>query len=131
MHSIVKKRLGILFPYFYIFLFGLSFLTISRLLLSIWNFDRVTNVKGWSDILLSGLRVDIATLSYLYVIPALITCLMMDHKSLKRIWHFLLRLWIVLSIWLLVFMEIVTPSFILEYDVRPNRLFVELSLIHI
>jgi len=125
MHSIVKKRLGILFPYFYIFLFGLSFLTISRLLLSIWNFDRVTNVKGWSDILLSGLRVDIATLSYLYVIPALITCLMMDHKSLKRIWHFLLRLWIVLSIWLLVFMEIVTPSFILEYDVRPNRLFVE------
>ena len=27
--------------------------------------------------------------------------------------------------WLLIFMETVTPSFIMEYDVRPNRLFVE------
>ncbi|MDE0742849.1 MAG: LTA synthase family protein [Woeseiaceae bacterium] len=90
-----------------------------------WNFDRVTNVNGWSEIFISGLRVDIATLSYLFVIPALITCLMINYKNLKKIWLFFLRIWIVLSIWLLVFMEVVTPSFILEYDVRPNRLFVE------
>ena len=125
MHSLVIKRLGIFSPYLYIFLFGLSFLTISRFFLSMWNFDRVTNVNGWSEIFISGLRVDIATLSYLFVIPALITCLMINYKNLKKIWLFLLRIWIVLSIWLLVFMEVVTPSFILEYDVRPNRLFVE------
>ena len=125
MHSLVIKRLGIFSPYLYIFLFGLSFLTISRFILSMWNFDRVTNVNGWSEIFISGLRVDIATLSYLFVIPALITCLMINYKNLKKIWLFFLRIWIVLSIWLLVFMEVVTPSFILEYDVRPNRLFVE------
>ena len=125
MHSLVIKRLGIFSPYLYIFLFGLSFLTISRFFLSMWNFDRVTNVNGWSEIFISGLRVDIATLSYLFVIPALITCLMINYKNLKKIWLFFLRIWIVLSIWLLVFMEVVTPSFILEYDVRPNRLFVE------
>jgi len=125
MHSLVIKRLGIFSPYLYIFLFGLSFLTISRFFLSMWNFDRVTNVNGWSEIFISGLRVDIATLSYLFAIPALITCLMINYKNLKKIWLFFLRIWIVLSIWLLVFMEVVTPSFILEYDVRPNRLFVE------
>ena len=125
MHSLVIKRLGIFSPYLYIFLFGLIFLTISRFFLSMWNFDRVTNVNGWSEIFISGLRVDIATLSYLFVIPALITCLMINYKNLKKIWLFFLRIWIVLSIWLLVFMEVVTPSFILEYDVRPNRLFVE------
>ena len=102
MHSLVIKRLGIFSPYLYIFLFGLSFLTISRFFLSMWNFDRVTNVNGWSEIFISGLRVDIATLSYLFAIPALITCLMINYKNLKKIWLFFLRIWIVLSMIALV-----------------------------
>jgi phosphoglycerol transferase MdoB-like AlkP superfamily enzyme len=51
--------------------------------------------------------------------------MMINNISIQRVWNFILRVWITLTIWLLVFMEIVTPSFILEYDVRPNRLFIE------
>jgi phosphoglycerol transferase MdoB-like AlkP superfamily enzyme len=125
MQYFIKKYLTNLSPFFYLFLFGLSFLSLSRFLLGIWHFDRVSNVQGWSEIILSGLRIDIASLSYLYLLPALISCMMINNKNIQRIWGYILRLWITFTVWLLVFMEIVTPSFILEYDVRPNRLFVE------
>ena len=125
MQYFVKKYLGSLAPFFFLFLFGLIFLSLSRFFLGVWHFDRVSNVQGWSEIILSGLRIDIASLSYLYLVPALISCMMINNISIQRVWNFILRVWITLTIWLLVFMEIVTPSFILEYDVRPNRLFIE------
>ena len=93
--------------------------------MSIWHFNRVDNADGWIEIILSGLRIDIATLSYIFIIPALVTCLGINQKYFNRVWNFIIRAWVSLALWLLVFMEIVTPSFILEYDVRPNRLFVE------
>jgi phosphoglycerol transferase MdoB-like AlkP superfamily enzyme len=104
---------------------ALVFLTISRVFMSIWHFNRVDNANGWIEIILSGLRIDIATLSYIFIIPALVTCLGINQKYFNRVWNFIIRAWVSLALWLLVFMEIVTPSFILEYDVRPNRLFVE------
>ena len=125
MQYFVKKYLSSLAPFFFLFLFGLIFLSLSRFFLGVWHFDRVSNVQGWSEIILSGLRIDIASLSYLYLVPALISCMMINNISIQRVWNFILRVWITLTIWLLVFMEIVTPSFILEYDVRPNRLFIE------
>ena len=125
MQYFVKKYLSSLSPFFFLFLFGLIFLSLSRFFLGVWHFDRVSNVQGWSEIILSGLRIDIASLSYLYLVPALISCMMINNISIQRVWNFILRVWITLTIWLLVFMEIVTPSFILEYDVRPNRLFIE------
>ena len=125
MQYFVKKYLSSLSPFFFLFLFGLIFLSLSRFFLGVWHFDRVSNVQGWSEIVLSGLRIDIASLSYLYLVPALISCMMINNISIQRVWNFILRVWITLTIWLLVFMEIVTPSFILEYDVRPNRLFIE------
>ena len=125
MQYFLKKYLSSLSPFFFLFLFGLIFLSLSRFFLGVWHFDRVSNVQGWSEIILSGLRIDIASLSYLYLVPALISCMMINNISIQRVWNFILRVWITLTIWLLVFMEIVTPSFILEYDVRPNRLFIE------
>ncbi|SUQ23974.1 phosphoglycerol transferase [Vibrio mimicus] len=37
----------------------------------------------------------------------------------------MLRAWITAGLWLVVYMEVATPPFIIEYDLRPNRLFVE------
>ena len=122
--SINKFSLA-LSPFIVTLLVALVFLSASRLLLGIWHFDRVVNADGWSEIILSGLRIDIATLSYLFIIPALITCLGINQKYFNRAWNFIIRVWATVSLWLLVFMEIITPSFILEYDVRPNRLFIE------
>nr|QIH44557.1 LTA synthase family protein [Vibrio ziniensis] len=98
---------------------------ISRVGLSLWHFERVVEAQGWYEILLSGLRVDIASISYLLILPALLASLISGEHFVGRIWNWVLRIWITAGIWFVVYMEAVTPPFIMEYDLRPNRLFVE------
>jgi len=125
MALILKKRLGVLFPIAAVFMLCLIIFTFSRLSLALWQSERVTDVAGWGTILLSGLRIDISSLCYLLVLPALLASLFLSNNSIGRILSLFLRLWIVAAVWLVVYMEMVTPSFILEFDVRPNRLFIE------
>ncbi|MGF1887537.1 LTA synthase family protein [Photobacterium profundum] len=120
-----KRRSGIFYPIFTTFIICLFILTFSRVGLSLWQHDRVSDATGWSTILLSGLRIDISSLCYLLILPALLTCIILTKGTVGRIWLIILRLWIVASLWFVVYMELATPSFIMEYDVRPNRLFVE------
>jgi len=121
----MKKRLGLLFPILSLFLLLLLILSASRLALSLWQFSRVNSVHGWLPILFGGLRIDISTLCYLLGVPALLSCFMPVKGRAGQISKFILCLFIVFAFWLLIFMEVVTPPFILEYDLRPNRLFVE------
>ena len=125
MKSIKRTKIGILSPFISVILFVIIFLSLSRFLLAFWQFDRVSNAEGWNELFFSGLRIDIATVSYLYILPALISSVIVSNSTIYRFWQYILRVWVTFSIWLLVFMETVTPSFIIEYDVRPNRLFVE------
>lgn len=125
MAAVVKKRLGILYPLCGTFLICLAVLALSRLGLSVWQGDRVNDANGWAAILLNGFRIDISTVSYLLILPSLLTCLFAGNGHLGKGWLFILRLWIVFGLWFLVYMELATPSFIMEYDVRPNRLFIE------
>ena len=125
MSCALKKRLGVLFPIVATFFLCLFIFMLSRLSLSLWQSERINDVAGWGTVFLSGLRIDIASLGYLLALPALFTCLFLNNNSLGRGCALLLRIWIVLGLWVVVYMEVVTPSFIIEYDVRPNRLFVE------
>ncbi|MCF7361503.1 LTA synthase family protein [Vibrio sp. A1-b2] len=99
--------------------------TLSRIGLSLWHFDRVSDAHGWVEILLSGLRVDFASVSYLFILPALLASLLSGDHVIGRVWNWILRIWITAGLWLVVYMEAATPPFIIEYDLRPNRLFVE------
>ncbi|NBI51319.1 LTA synthase family protein [Photobacterium alginatilyticum] len=125
MTNIVRKRLGVIYPIATAFLIFLLLLSFSRIGLSLWQSDRVSDANGWLNIIISGIRIDIATLSYLLILPGLLTCILAGKGVIGRTWLFILRLWLVAGLWLLVYMELATPSFIMEYDVRPNRLFVE------
>ncbi len=97
----------------------------SRLGLSLWQFERVAEAGGWGHLFLQGLRVDIATLCWLWGIAALGTALFGGNSGLGRVWTPILRLWLTFGLWLIVFLETSTPSFIDEYGIRPNRLYVE------
>lgn len=125
MSFTLKKRFSVLFPIVTTFLLCLFIFMISRLSLSLWQAERINDVSGWGTIFLSGLRIDISSLGYLLALPALFTCLFLNNNLIGKICSLLLRLWIIASLWLVVYMEVVTASFILEYDQRPNRLFVE------
>jgi len=120
-----KIHFGPLQPIITFALIAFSILTISRLGLTIWLSDRVSNVNGWSDVLLQGARIDIATLCWLFILPSLLASLIPMRGIIGKIWRLILRIWLVLGLWIIVYMELATPSFIMEYDLRPNRLFVE------
>ncbi|WP_146866956.1 LTA synthase family protein, partial [Aliivibrio fischeri] len=121
----LKSKLGVLYPVITAFIICLAILTISRLLLIIWQWDRVTDANGFSEVILSGLRVDVSSLCYLFILPALFSSILSSDTIIGKFWTHILRIWITVSIWLIVYMEAATAPFILEYDLRPNRLFIE------
>ncbi|RUO56511.1 sulfatase [Pseudidiomarina homiensis] len=106
---------------------GLVGLTMSRLLLFWLYFERVSTMPDWPTLLLSGIRADLIVIGYLLSIPLLIAPLLLL-PVLRRWWTTFLRIWLVIGLLFLFFMEAATPAFIAQYDVRPNRLFIEYLL---
>ncbi len=121
----IKQWLGPFWPIAVFSFIALVSLSASRIGLGVWQLERVDAVAGWPEMLLQGLRVDIATLCWLWGVPAMLTMLLAGPHTIGRAWLQLIRVWLTLGVWLMLFLEISTPSFVTEYGVRPNRLYVE------
>ncbi len=102
-------------------LLTLVFLTLCRVGLSLWLWSRVQPAGGLWPILLGGWRIDLSLLAMVCAVPALLSPWLGHRQWPTRITCWWYRLW-----WLLfVLLEVSTPQFLLEYDTRPNRLYVE------
>ncbi|WP_349919948.1 LTA synthase family protein [Aeromonas veronii] len=121
----IRNWLGPFWPIAVFSVIALFALSASRIGLGLWQQERVEAVNGWSQMLLQGLRVDFATLCWVWGVPAVFTLLLAGPHALGRAWMQLIRLWLTLGLWLMLFLEISTPSFVTEYGVRPNRLYIE------
>lgn len=103
---------------------SLALLTLTRLALCLWLSDRVQAVGGMVPVMLGGLRIDLSLIAMVILAPAAIAPWMGHRRFPTRLAAIAFRtLWIVI-----VLLEISSPQFILEYDTRPNRLFVEYLL---
>ncbi|HWU66880.1 MAG TPA: LTA synthase family protein [Methylophilus sp.] len=111
-------------PLIVMFISGLVFLSLTRLGLVVWKWERVQATGELCQILLQGVRVDVIQLGLLAIIPVLLSPVLATRKFFN-VWRVFAFWWVLLSLVLLVFLEAATPGFILEYDVRPNRIFVE------
>lgn len=104
-------------------------LSLSRLLLLLWQHDRVT---AWSDVphvLLGGLRMDTVAISYLLA-PAVLVLLAAGGTHRLGGWVANgVRAYLTIALTGFLYLEIATPPFVQEFDSRPNRLFVE-YLVH-
>jgi phosphoglycerol transferase MdoB-like AlkP superfamily enzyme len=120
----LSSRLGPFAPFVAMLILGLILLSASRIGLVIWKFDRVTGTGKLAEILLQGIRVDIIQFGLIALIPLLLAPILATQRLFK-IWQKFTYVWVVAAIILLVFLEVATPGFINEYDVRPNRIFVE------
>lgn len=120
----LSSRLGPFAPFVAMLILGLILLSASRIGLVMWKFDRVENTGKLVEILLQGVRVDIIQLLLIALIPLLLAPILAT-QQLFKIWQKFTYVWVVVAIVLLVFLEVSTPGFINEYDVRPNRIFVE------
>lgn len=119
------KQRNYLTPIINFTLLALIFLSASRLCLALWQSSRLHGSGEWSQLFIGGFRVDISTLCYLLILPTLLHALLSGHHFVGKIWAFIFRAWMTLGGWLLVYMEVATVPYILEYDLRPNRIFVE------
>jgi len=118
------KACGPFQPVLLILLLGLAVLSLSRLGLVVWQFKRVTAATDLTTIFLQGVRADLIMLGLLLV-PLMLVMPLFANRIGWPLWRRLSMVWGVFAVALLVFMETSTPTFIMQYDLRPNRLFVE------
>lgn len=103
---------------------GLAILSLSRLALVAWQWERVHATGIVFQILVQGVRADLILLGYCLAPPLLLAPLLAQRRSFGA-WRALTLAWAGAMLVFIVFMELSTPQFIMQYDVRPNRLFVE------
>lgn len=97
----------------------LALLTLSRLALSFWLWDRVQAAGGLWPVLFGGLRIDLCLLAMVSALPAVLSPWFGHRAWGARITAWWFRIW-----WMLyALLEVSTPQFIAEYDTRPNRLY--------
>lgn len=98
----------------------LTLLTLSRLALMTWQRRRVSAGQAWLPVLLGGLRID-ANLTAMFAGLPLLLAPWVGHLPLAQT---LTGLWLQGAWLLIVLLELSTPQFIDEYDIRPNRLYI-------
>lgn len=104
---------------------ALVLLQLSRLGLLLWQRERVVETGGVAFILLQGLRFDLVSLGQLLALPLLLAPLLAATSRTWRAGLCALRLCLCVFLALYFFLELATPSFLAEYDARPNYLLVE------
>lgn len=107
-----------------VLLIGMALLSSSRLVLMLWQWDRVQATGIAGEMLVQGLRADLITMGY-FMVPPLLLAPLLAHRRSHRLWRGLNLGWGVLALVFVAFMELSSPQFIMQYDVRPNRLFIE------
>ncbi len=117
----LKEQLKFLF-YFAISL--LAILVVSRIIIISLHFNRI-GLENIYPIFLGGLRIDVSTILQFISIPCLALLFLTITNFKGNYIHTAIRVWCWIVLLLIVFMEAITPTFIVEYDTRPNRLFFE------
>lgn len=110
-------------------LLGLAILSLSRLGLVAWQWERVRATGLSATLFLQGVRADLIVLGYFLAVPLLLAPLLAlpppAHHAAARLWRAGTVAWATFALVFIVFMELSSPQFIMQYDVRPNRLFIE------
>ncbi|MTI63913.1 LTA synthase family protein [Methylophaga sp.] len=102
----------------------LCILGLSRMLLTTWQYERLDGLQQFSVVMFNGLRVDLI-LSGMLLAPLVLLVPLLAHKFSWLLWQRIITIWAVLTVAIIVFMELASPTFIIEYGQRPNRLFIE------
>ncbi len=121
----LTRAAGPLLPVLAFFLSSLVFLSLARLGLIAWKWDRVSAVSGLWPVLGYGVRMDVLLLSMVSSLPALASLVLPSSGRARRLWRAVQGAWFAGFACLFVFMEAATPFFIDQFDSRPNRLFFE------
>lgn len=105
-------------------LMGLVVLSVSRIALIMWQWERVKATGILSEMILQGVRADLILLGYFVAISVLLAPFL-AHKISARAWVLFNLCWATFALVFVIFLELSTPPFMMQFDMRPNRLFIE------
>ena len=105
-------------------LLGVLALGLSRALLITWQWERAGVTDSVVSMLVQGLRSDLMTLG-LFAAPAVALLPLLLLIGRVTWWVRVCCVWFAASLVAIIFLEFATPQFLIEYDSRPNRLFLE------
>lgn len=111
-------------PLLSLFVMVLVITGVSRGLLVLWQADRVMDTGIGAQMFIQGLRADAILAGLAVAIPLLLLPLL-AHRYSWQFWKRFTFIWVILVVFVVLFMELATPTFIGQYDIRPNRLFIE------
>ncbi|WP_406611775.1 LTA synthase family protein [Alcaligenes aquatilis] len=100
---------------------ALILLTAFRLAFALWQWPRVRQAGGLLPILIGGLRID-ALITAALSAPVVLLAPWVGHYPVMTT---VAAIWFTFAWFLLTLLEVSTPQFIIEYDTRPNRLYVD------
>lgn len=97
---------------------------LSRIGIVLLNSDRFSSIGRWWQVFAIGLRVDLIMLGWALALPVLLLPLCLSRHT-DKVWAGLSRAWLTAFISITVMLEAASPGFLREYEVRPNRLFLD------
>ena len=103
---------------------GLITLSFSRFILVIWQYDRVASTDQLFNIFLQGLRADVILMCIGAAVPVAFS-VFWANRWLANSWFKFTYAWCLSWLILVLFLELSTPSFIMQFDTRPDRLYIE------
>lgn len=105
-------------------LIALALLSLCRIGLILWQYERVEATGQISAILLQGIRADLILICLWLALPVLLSVVWAQQR-LATSWFRFTYGWSLVGLIAIVFLELSTPAFLLQYDIRPNRLYLE------
>ncbi|MFQ3220708.1 MAG: phosphoglycerol transferase MdoB-like AlkP superfamily enzyme [Paraglaciecola sp.] len=121
----ISSVVSTLRPFILFILLLILMLFISRSGLGLWQFARFADISSFVILLTDGMRIDLSTIGYLLLIPAIIHPWVMLFPKCTAWWLKILKVVFFSMFMSVLFFELATPAFINEYGFRPNRLFIE------
>lgn len=118
------KAVGPYLPLVVFLMLTLLLLSSSRFGLLLWQYERVAAAGDIGIMLMQGVRADLIFIG-LWLAPPLLLAPLLAARHTFQLWLRLTHCWLLLGLALVVLLEVSTPQFILQYDVRPNRLYIE------
>ena len=110
--DIFTKSPSLLGPYrilFQVLLIGLLILSLSRLGLVVWQWDRVSAAIDLPSLFIQGLRADLIIMGML-IAPLMLLMPLLVNKLTWQLWQKLVWFWSLMIIVLIIFMESMEPQ---------------------
>jgi len=100
-------------------------LTVSRFIFVLWQWQRVVDADMLGSVVVQGLRFDLVLMGLMLAVPVICFPILASNRFLVPAWRALLKICLPIALLVIIFMECSTPSFVDQFDSRPNILFFE------